>query len=232
MNGSCAGGGYELALACDEIMLVDDRSSAVSLPEVPLLGVLPGTGGLTRLTDKRHVRHDLADIFCTTSEGVRGQQARTGGWSTPSPSPHSSPQGAGARAGAGGGERPPERGQRRRADADGAGHRRRRAALPARHGRDRPRSADRHLHGQGTGRRTARRRRRIEAAGAAWYPLALARELDDAILWMRTNELDIGTWLIRTEGDVAAVLAMDAVLLAHRGALAGARDHRLSAPHL
>ena len=76
MNGACAGGGYELALACDEIILVDDRSSAVSLPEVPLLGVLPGTGGLTRVTDKRHVRHDLADIFCTTIEGVRGQKAK------------------------------------------------------------------------------------------------------------------------------------------------------------
>src|SRR5512146_468176 len=76
VNGSCAGGGYELALACDEIILVDDRSSAVSLPEVPLLGVLPGTGGLTRVTDKRHVRHDLADIFCTTTEGVRGQKAK------------------------------------------------------------------------------------------------------------------------------------------------------------
>src|SRR5258708_5854630 len=75
LNGTCAGGGYELALACDEIVLVDDRSSAVSLPEVPLLGVLPGTGGLTRITDKRHVRHDHADIFCTTSEGVRGQRA-------------------------------------------------------------------------------------------------------------------------------------------------------------
>src|SRR5262252_837549 len=76
VNGSCAGGGYELALACDEIMLVDDRSSSVSLPEVPLLGVLPGTGGLTRLTDKRRVRHDLADIFCTTTEGVRGEKAK------------------------------------------------------------------------------------------------------------------------------------------------------------
>ena len=75
LNGACAGGGYELALACDDIVLVDDRSSSVSLPEVPLLGVLPGTGGLTRVTDKRHVRHDLADIFCTTSEGVRGQRA-------------------------------------------------------------------------------------------------------------------------------------------------------------
>src|SRR5687768_16660352 len=76
VNGACAGGGYELALACDEIILVDDRNSAVSLPEVPLLGVLPGTGGLTRVTDKRHVRHDLADIFCTTAEGVRGQKAK------------------------------------------------------------------------------------------------------------------------------------------------------------
>src|SRR6185295_1376122 len=75
VNGACAGGGYELALACDEIILVDDRNRAVSLPEVPLLGVLPGTGGLTRLTDKRRVRHDLADIFCTTSEGVRGKKA-------------------------------------------------------------------------------------------------------------------------------------------------------------
>ena len=75
VNGSCAGGGYELALACDEIILIDDRSSAVSLPEAPLLGVLPGTGGLTRLTDKRRVRHDLADVFCTTSEGVRGEKA-------------------------------------------------------------------------------------------------------------------------------------------------------------
>src|SRR6187397_1119858 len=76
LNGSCAGGGYELALACDDIVLVDDRSSSVSLPEVPLLGVLPGTGGLTRVTDKRHVRHDLADLFCTSVEGVRGQKAK------------------------------------------------------------------------------------------------------------------------------------------------------------
>src|SRR5205085_7782003 len=75
VNGTCAGGGYELALACDQIVLVDDRSSAVSLPEVPLLGVLPGTGGLTRLADKRRVRHDHADLFCTTAEGVRGERA-------------------------------------------------------------------------------------------------------------------------------------------------------------
>src|SRR5215467_9791087 len=75
LNGTTAGGGYELALACDEILLVDDRSSAVSLPETPLLGVLPGTGGLTRVVDKRKVRRDLADLFCTTEEGVRGKKA-------------------------------------------------------------------------------------------------------------------------------------------------------------
>src|SRR4029079_10107779 len=76
VTGACAGGGYEMALACDRIVMVDDRSSTVSLPEVPLLGVLPGTGGLTRVTDKRKVRRDLADIFCTTSEGVRADRAK------------------------------------------------------------------------------------------------------------------------------------------------------------
>ena len=75
VNGPCSGGGYELALACDHILLIDDRSSAVSLPEVPLLGVLPGTGGLTRLTDKRHVRRDRADMFATRAEGIRGAEA-------------------------------------------------------------------------------------------------------------------------------------------------------------
>src|SRR5437762_7279192 len=76
VNGTVAGGGYELELACDEILMIDDRSSTVSLPELPLLGVLPGTGGLTRVTDKRKVRRDLADVFCTTSEGVRADRAR------------------------------------------------------------------------------------------------------------------------------------------------------------
>src|SRR5215471_7073007 len=79
INGACAGGGYELALACDEIIMVDDRSSTVSLPEVPLLGVLPGTGGLTRLVDKRKVRRDLADVFCTTAEGVQADRAKAWG---------------------------------------------------------------------------------------------------------------------------------------------------------
>ena len=82
LNGTASGGGYELALACDHIMLIDDRSSAVSLPELPLLGVLPGTGGLTRVVDKRHVRRDLADYFATRSEGVGGRRRSPGGWST------------------------------------------------------------------------------------------------------------------------------------------------------
>ena len=215
VNGVCAGGGYELALACDEIVLVDDRSSAVSLPEVPLLGVLPGTGGLTRLTDKRHVRHDLADIFCTTSEGVRGEKAKA--WRlvdhVAKPAQFrdvvqtralelaaASDRPAGAR----GVPLPPIE----RTD-DAAGYRyahvdamidrgRRVATLTVRAPAVEP-PAD--VAG-------------IEAAGASWWPLAMARELDDAILMLRTNELEVGTWLIRTEGDAAHVLAADRTLLA------------------
>ncbi len=217
VNGACAGGGYELALACDEILLVDDRSSAVSLPEVPLLGVLPGTGGLTRVTDKRHVRHDLADIFCTTTEGVRGQKAKE--WrlvdDIARPAAFAQKVRERAQALAALSDRPADaRGVSlsplpRRIDADAIRYRHvavtidrtRRTATITVSAPQGPQPAD--LAG-------------IEAAGDAWYPLALARELDDAILEMRTNELDIGTWLIRTEGDPAAVLAMDATLVAHR----------------
>ncbi|MBK8766558.1 MAG: benzoyl-CoA-dihydrodiol lyase [Burkholderiaceae bacterium] len=217
VNGACAGGGYELALACDQIVLVDDRSSSVSLPEVPLLGVLPGTGGLTRVTDKRHVRHDLADIFCTTSEGVRGQKAKD--WrlvdDIAKPAVFAQKVRERALALAAASDRP--------ADARGI------ALTPiactieadALHyphlsvNIDRvKRTATFVVRGpEGAQPDTPQA---IEAAGAAWYPLALARELDDAILSMRTNELDIGTWLIRTEGDAAQVLAMDATLVAHR----------------
>ncbi len=217
VNGACAGGGYELALACDEIVLVDDRSSAVSLPEVPLLGVLPGTGGLTRVTDKRRVRHDLADIFCTTTEGVRGQKAKD--WRLVDDI--AKPAQFAARvqeralelaktsdrpAGAKGVALTP---LSRTIEADALRYpnvtveidRARRTATWTVKG---PRGAQ---PADAAG---------IEAAGASWYPLALARELDDAILEMRTNELEIGTWLIKTEGDAAAVQAMDAVLLAHQ----------------
>jgi benzoyl-CoA-dihydrodiol lyase len=217
VNGSCAGGGYELALACDEIVLIDDRSSAVSLPEVPLLGVLPGTGGLTRLTDKRHVRHDLADVFCTTSEGVRGEKALA--WrlvdAIAKPAQFEAKVKERALALAAGSDRP--------ASAKGV-------ALTA---IERIIEADalRYSHLTVTIDRDARAATfiikgpsgaqprdvaAIEAEGARWYPLALARELDDAILSMRTNELDIGVWLMKTEGDIDAVLAMDAMLRALR----------------
>ncbi len=218
VNGSCAGGGYELALACDEIVLVDDRSSAVSLPEVPLLGVLPGTGGLTRLTDKRHVRHDLADVFCTTSEGVRGQKALD--WRLvdhlAKPGQFAAKVQERARALAASSDRPESaKGVAltpldRVIEADRLAYphvsvaidRARRLATFTVKGPAGPQPTD--IAG-------------IEAAGANWYPLALARELEDAILSMRTNELDIGVWLIKTEGDPAAVMAVDATLQALKG---------------
>ena len=217
VNGACAGGGYELALACDEIILVDDRSSAVSLPEVPLLGVLPGTGGLTRVTDKRRVRHDLADIFCTTNEGVRGQKAKD--WrlvdDIAKPAQFAAKVQERALQLAAQSDRP--------ADAKGV------ELTPL----DRTLEADALRYSQVTVEIDRARRvatwtvkapsgaqptdvAGIEAAGSAWYPLVLARELEDAILSMRTNELEIGTWLIKTQGDAAAVQAMDATLLAHQ----------------
>ena len=217
VNGACAGGGYELALACDEIFLVDDRSSAVSLPEVPLLGVLPGTGGLTRVTDKRHVRHDLADVFCTTTEGVRGQKAKD--WrlvdEIAKPAMFADKVRERALQLATQSDRP--------SDAKGV------ALTPI----QRSVEPDALRYSSVTveidrAKRTAtfvvkapvgaqpRTAEEIVAAGAQWWPLRMARELDDAILSMRTNELDIGIWLIKTEGDAAAVLASDATLLAHK----------------
>jgi benzoyl-CoA-dihydrodiol lyase len=217
VNGACAGGGYEVAMACDEIILVDDRSSAVSLPEVPLLGVLPGTGGLTRVTDKRHVRHDLADLFCTSVEGVRGQKAKDWRLVDDIAKPQVFAQKVQ--------ERALELAKQSDRPANGKG-----VTLPT---VTRTIEADALCYPNVTveidrGKRTATWTVKaprgaqpdgaaaIEAAGAAWYPLQMARELEDAILSMRTNELDIGTWLIKTEGDAAAVLAMDATLLANK----------------
>jgi benzoyl-CoA-dihydrodiol lyase len=217
VNGACAGGGYELALACDEIILVDDRASAVSLPEVPLLGVLPGTGGLTRVTDKKHVRHDLADIFCTSVEGVRGQKAKDWRLVDHIAKPQVFAQTVQQRA--------LELAAQSDRPADGRGV----ALTPL----QRVTEADA-LHYNHVSVQIDRAKRiatwtvkapvvtqpediaGIEAAGAAWYPLAMARDLEDAILQMRTNELDIGVWLIKTEGDAAAVLAVDATLIAHQ----------------
>ncbi len=217
VNGACAGGGYELALACDEIILVDDRSSAVSLPEVPLLGVLPGTGGLTRVTDKRHVRHDLADIFCTSVEGVRGQKAVD--WRLVDSIAKTAVFAQKVQ------ERALQLAAQSDRPADGQGV----TMTPLK--RTVEADALRYEYVSVEIERTKRTASftvksptgaqptdiaSIEKAGADWFPLAMARELEDAILQMRTNELDIGVWLIKTEGDAAAVLASDAVLMAHQ----------------
>ena len=216
VNGACAGGGYELALACDEIVLIDDRSSSVSLPEVPLLAVLPGTGGLTRLTDKRHVRHDLADMFCTSVEGVRGQKAKDWRLVDEIAKPTVFAQKVQERAQqlAAGSDRPADaRGVmlkplQRAVEADALRY----SHVTVEIDRDR-RTASFTVHAP-TGVQPADVAA-IEAAGIDWYPLAMARELDDAILSMRTNELDIGTWLLHTRGAADGVLAMDATLLRH-----------------
>jgi benzoyl-CoA-dihydrodiol lyase len=218
INGACAGGGYELALACDEILLIDDRSSAVSLPEVPLLGVLPGTGGLTRITDKRHVRHDLADIFCTTSEGVRGQRAKDWRLVDHLAKPAQFGQAMQARALelAASSDRPGDaRGVpltpiERSDDANGYRY----AHVDV--GIDRPRRLAT-LTIRAPEREPPADVAGIEHSGAAWWPLAMARELDDAILTLRTNEPDLGTWLLRTEGDARHVLAADKTLLDFAG---------------
>lgn len=218
VNGACAGGGYELAAACDEIILVDDRSSAVSLPEVPLLGVLPGTGGLTRLTDKRRVRHDLADIFCTTSEGVRGKKAVDWRLVDEAVKTQAFAQRVQERARelAALSDRPadakgvplPRLAKRVGADAVGYGHVDVQIDRGARHATLTVRAPAGAQPADVAG---------IEAAGAAWYPLQMARELDDAILHLRTNEPEIGTWLLKTQGSAEAVLALDATLQAQRG---------------
>jgi benzoyl-CoA-dihydrodiol lyase len=219
VNGACAGGGYELALSCDEIILVDDRSSAVSLPEVPLLGVLPGTGGLTRVTDKRHVRHDLADLFCTSVEGVRGQKAKDWHLVDDIAKPAVFAEKVQKRA--------LELAEKSDRPADGKGV----ALMPLK----RTVEADALRYGFVTveidrAKRVATFTVKAPAnaadlpqtpaamveAGANWWPMQMGRELEDAILQMRTNELDIGTWLIKTEGNSANVLASDALMLANK----------------
>ncbi|NEX60812.1 2,3-epoxybenzoyl-CoA dihydrolase [Noviherbaspirillum galbum] len=216
VNGACAGGGYELAAACDEIILVDDRSSSVSLPEVPLLGVLPGTGGLTRLTDKRHVRHDHADIFCTTSEGVRGQRAKD--WKlvdeVAKPAQFAETVRRHALALAEQSGRPNDANGvtltplNRKLDGDTLEYDFVSAVIDrgARNATLTVKAPTAVLPRDVAG---------IEAAGANWWPLQFARELDDAILHLRTNELDIGTWILKSSGNPQAVLDADATLAAN-----------------
>jgi benzoyl-CoA-dihydrodiol lyase len=216
-NGSTAGGGYELALACDEIILTDDRSSAVSLPEVPLLGVLPGTGGLTRLTDKRRVRRDLADVFCTTPEGVQGQRAKEWGLvdAVVKPQEFEAFVESRALALAEASDRPrdtrgveltplartiDERGYHYRYVDVATDPQRRTATLTIRAPESKgPASIQEML-----------------AAGAEWWPLQMTRELDDAILSLRINQLELGLWVFRTEGDWKNVLAVDSALFLNR----------------
>jgi len=216
-NGTTAGGGYELALACDEIILVDDRSSAVSLPELPLLGVLPGTGGLTRVTDKRKVRRDHADIFCTNPDGVRGQRAKDWRLIDDAIKPQQFAEHVKQRA------RKLADESDRPLDATGV------ALTPLK------RSADEAgLHYQHVDVRWNRDARtltltvrapesvakdsldKVLAAGASWWPLEMSRELDDAILTLRTEELDLGLWIFKTTGNPDAVLAVDEFILEHQ----------------
>ncbi len=217
VNGTVAGGGYELALACDEILMIDDRSSTVSLPEVPLLGVLPGTGGLTRLTDKRKVRRDLADVFCSTAEGVRADRAKQ--WKLVD---HLA--------------RPQQFADTVRSRAEFLAAQSKRAGTGAGIaltplGRAIDASGYHYAHVDVSIDRQARTANitvcapeqdppqdlaGIHTAGAHWWPLQMARELDDAILMLRTNDLAIGTWILRTRGRMEAVLAGDRALMQHR----------------
>jgi len=217
VTGACAGGGYELALACDRIVMVDDRSSTVSLPEVPLLGVLPGTGGLTRVTDKRKVRRDLADIFCTTSEGVRADRAKD--WKLIDA--HAKPQQFSALLAT---EIEALRATSTRAAAQNG------IELTPLGGTIDEQGYHYSLVDAQVDR-TARiatitvrapaapiecTPAAIEAAGANWWPLKLQRELDDAILQLRTNEVETGTWVFKTRGDAHLLMQADAVLEANK----------------
>jgi benzoyl-CoA-dihydrodiol lyase len=212
LNGTAAGGGYEMALACDQIVLIDDGSSAVSLPEVPLLGVLPGTGGLTRVVDKRHVRKDRADVFATKTEGVRGATAVEWGLvdETVPNSRFAEAVRARAEAAVARSSRGGDRGVEltplaRTEDGDTLRYRHVEARL------DREaRRVDILVKGPHSAP-PADAAAALEQ-GVDYYPLALARELDHLVLDLRTNELELGTWVLRTRGDADAVLAYDAQL--------------------
>ncbi len=217
LNGTASGGGYELALACEHIMLIDDRSSVVSLPELPLLGVLPGTGGLTRVTDKRRVRRDLADYFATRSEGVGG--ARATAWRLVD---EAVPRQRWDQAVAERAEEFAARSTRpdgatgvtltplaKRRDDDHIGYEHVTAALDRAAG-----TATITVAGPDADPPEVDA---ITAAGAAFWPLAMTRELDDLILDLRTNEPELGTWVLKTAGDPGRVLACDRLLLEHAG---------------
>jgi benzoyl-CoA-dihydrodiol lyase len=214
IGGNAAGGGYELALAADHLMLIDDRNAAVSLPEVPLLGVLPGTGGLTRLTDKRHVRRDRADVFCTLEEGVKGSRALEWGLVDELVPAPSFAETVANRAGefADATDRPREATGvsltplERNVDDDAITY----STVTVEIDRD-ERTASMTIHGPDHSPPV--NGDEAVAAGTGFWPLRLARELDDAILHLRVNELEIGSILIRSKGDLGLVLAYDTFIL-------------------
>jgi benzoyl-CoA-dihydrodiol lyase len=215
LNGTASGGGYELALACDHIMLIDDRSSVVSLPELPLLGVLPGTGGLTRVTDKRHVRRDIADYFSTRAEGVGGRRAvqwRLVDELVPRPSWDEAVAARAAQLAAGA-SRPGSTGPgisltplAKVRDADAIGYQYVSARLDRQAGTVEitVRGPDTAAPADAAG---------LHALRADSWPLAMTRQLDDLILDLRTNEPELGTWVLRTVGDPSLVLGYDELLL-------------------
>ncbi|MGW0683733.1 2,3-epoxybenzoyl-CoA dihydrolase [Streptomyces sp. NPDC002754] len=218
LNGTASGGGYELALACERILLVDDRSSAVSLPELPLLGVLPGTGGLTRLVDKRHVRRDRADYFATKPEGVGGKRAVRWRLVDEAVPRREWEHTIAARAteAAAHSDRPAGESQgvrltplEKNRTEDRVEYRYVHAALD--HAR---RTVDITLDGPREDAPTDLAA--LHRQGDASWPLALARELDDLVLDLRTNEPELGTWVLRSRGDASRVLDHDALLHAHR----------------
>ena len=216
-NGTTAGGGYELALACDEIILVDDRSSAISLPELPLLGVLPGTGGLTRLTDKRKVRRDHADMFCTNSDGVRGQRAKEWRLVDDAVKPQQFA------------EQIKQRALKLAEESDRPAGAKGVALTPLKRTIDEAGVHYEYVEVQcnreaRTATITVRAPdsiaegtlEKVIAAGANWWPLQMARELDDAILTLRASELELGLWIFKTTGNKDVVLTIDEFLLNHQ----------------
>jgi benzoyl-CoA-dihydrodiol lyase len=213
LNGTTAGGGYELALACDEILLIDDRSSAVSLPETPLLAVLPGTGGLTRVVDKRKVRRDLADVFCTNPDGVKGERAKAWGLVDDIAAPANFAKVVRERATklVASSTRPAAvkgielRPLSRKIDDSGYHY----SQVDVEFDRA-TRTAAITIRGpQGAQPETIDA---IHTAGDSWWPLAMARELDDAILMLRSNEPELGLLLLKTQGSIAPILQLDNVL--------------------
>jgi benzoyl-CoA-dihydrodiol lyase len=218
VNGTAAGGGYEMALACEQILLIDDNSSAVALPEVPLLGVLPGTGGLTRVTDKRKVRKDRADVFATRSEGIRGKQAVE--WrlvdevipkrkwdETVAERAAEAVARSGRPADARGVDLPP---LQRDESPDGIRYQH----VEARYDRAAGLVEITVLGPEGDVPDTVER---VHELGARFWPLAMTRELDDLILRLRANERELGTWVIRTKGEVEDALAFERVIARYSG---------------